>query len=154
MFAREIRERFEYTFTPIVMVTAIGNMEMQAYRELHCYQYIMKPFHREQVEEVVQKVLEKESREKPPVIVVKKDGINYQLKCEDIRYLEAIPRGTRLHLVTENWDVPYVTLRQMLLKMPKGCLRSAIGCMRSIKMKLNITIPSTGSSGSKIVRIR
>lgn len=72
LFAREIRERFEYTFTPIVMVTAIGNMEMQAYRELHCYQYIMKPFHREQVEEVVQKVLEKESREKPPVIVVKK----------------------------------------------------------------------------------
>ena len=62
LFAREIRERFEYTFTPIVMVTAIGNMEMQAYRELHCYQYIMKPFHREQVEEVVQKVLEKESR--------------------------------------------------------------------------------------------
>lgn len=120
LFAREIRERFEYTFTPIVMVTAIGNMEMQAYRELQCYQYIMKPFHREQVEEVVQKVLEKESREKPPVIVVKKDGINYQLKCEDIRYLEAIPRGTRLHLVTENWDVPYVTLRQMLLKMPKG----------------------------------
>ena len=120
LFAREIRERFEYTFTPIVMVTAIGNMEMQAYRELHCYQYIMKPFRREQVEEVVQKVLEKESREKPPVIVVKKDGINYQLKCEDIRYLEAIPRGTRLHLVTENWDVPYVTLRQMLLKMPKG----------------------------------
>ena len=107
LFAREIRERFEYTFTPIVMVTAIGNMEMQAYRELHCYQYIMKPFRREQVEEVVQKVLEKER-------------INYQLKCEDIRYLEAIPRGTRLHLVTENWDVPYVTLRQMLLKMPKG----------------------------------
>ena len=37
LFAREIRERFEYTFTPIVMVTAIGNMEMQAYRELHCF---------------------------------------------------------------------------------------------------------------------
>ncbi|MFQ9345898.1 MAG: LytR/AlgR family response regulator transcription factor [Coprococcus sp.] len=95
-------------------------MEMQAYRELHCYQYIMKPFHRKQVEEVVQKVLEKENREKTTGDRCEKDGINYQLKCEDIRYLEAIPRGTRLHLVTENWDVPYVTLRQMLLKMPKG----------------------------------
>lgn len=31
LFAREIRERFEYTFTPIVMVTAIGNMEMRGY---------------------------------------------------------------------------------------------------------------------------
>ena len=31
LFAREIRERFEYTFTPIVMVTAIGNMDMRGY---------------------------------------------------------------------------------------------------------------------------
>lgn len=119
LFAREVRERFEYTFTPIVMVTAIGSMEMQAYRELHCYQYIMKPFERKQVEEVVRKVLEKENREKTPMIAVKKDGINYRLKCADIRYLEAIPRGTRLHLAAEKLDVPYVTLRQMLLKMPK-----------------------------------
>ena len=121
LFAREIRERFEYTFTPIVMVTAIGNMEMQALPGA-----ALLPVHYEanftgsRWKRLFRKVLEKESREKPPVIVVKKDGINYQLKCEDIRYLEAIPRGTRLHLVTENWDVPYVTLRQMLLKMPKG----------------------------------
>lgn len=120
LFAREVRERFEYTFTPIVMVTGIGAMEMQAYRELHCYQYIMKPFQKEQVEEVVQKVLAKEKQEKPPVITVKKDGINYQVNCADIRYLEAIPRGTCLHMKTENWNVPYVTLKQMLLKVPKG----------------------------------
>lgn len=56
---------------------------------------VLKSLHREQVEEVVQKVLEKESREKQPVIVVKKDGINYQLKCEDIRYLEAIPERNK-----------------------------------------------------------
>lgn len=79
-----------------------------------------------------------------------KDGINYQLKCEDIRYLEAIPRGTRLHLVTENWDVPYVTLRQMLLKMPKGMFAQCHRMYAVNKMKLNITIPSTGLSGSKL----
>ena len=44
IFAREVREKFQYMFTPIVMVTSVGAMEMQAYRELHCYQYIMKPF--------------------------------------------------------------------------------------------------------------
>ena len=120
LFAREVRSQFRYTFTPIVMVTAVGAMEMQAYRELHCYEYIMKPFLKEQVEKVVEKVLEKENREKPPVITVKKDGINYQVKCEDIRYVEAVSRGISLHMKGETWGVPYVSLKQMLQKMPRG----------------------------------
>lgn len=120
LFAREIREQFRYTFTPVVMVTAIGALEMQAYRELHCYQYIMKPFLPEQVKEVVDKVLSKERQEEPPAIVVKRDGVNYQVKCTDIRYIEAIHRGVRLHLKNENWDLPYVTMKQILAKIPDG----------------------------------
>lgn len=119
LFGREIRERFCYTFTPIVMVTAVGAMEMQAYRELHCYQYIMKPFQKEQVIEVVRKVLEKEKQEKPPVVVVKKDGINYQVKCDNIRYIEAIHRGIRIHMKNGDWDIPYIGLKQILQKVPK-----------------------------------
>lgn len=119
LFAREVRERFRYTFTPIVMVTAVGAMEMQAYRELHCYQYIMKPFRREQVVEVVEKVLAKAKQEEPPSVTVKKEGINYQVKCEDIRYIEAVPRGIAIHMKEETWNVPYVTLKQMLQKVPR-----------------------------------
>lgn len=120
LFAREIREQFRYTFTPVVMVTAVGAMEMQAYRELHCYQYIMKPFLPEQVREVVRKVLETEKQEEPPSITVKRDGVNYQVKCADIRYIEAIHRGVCLHLKEENWNVPYVTLKQILSRLPEG----------------------------------
>lgn len=123
IFAREIREQFRYTFTPIVMITSVGAMEMQAYRELHCYQYIMKPFHPEQVKEVVRKVLEKErqdEKKESPSVVVKKDGVNYQVRCEDIRYIEAIPRGIRIHMKKEDWNVPYVTLKQILMKVPEG----------------------------------
>lgn len=119
LFAREVRERFRYTFTPIVMVTAVGAMEMQAYRELHCYQYIMKPFRKEQVVEVVEKVLAKAKQEEPPSVTVKKEGINYQVKCEDIRYIEAVPRGIAIHMKEETWNVPYVTLKQMLQKVPR-----------------------------------
>lgn len=119
IFAREIREQFRYTFTPIVMVTAVGAMEMQAYRELHCYQYIMKPFEKEQVIEVVRKVLEKEKQEKPAVLIVKKDGVNYQMKCEDIRYIEAIHRGICIHMKDKDWSIPYVGLKQVKEKLPK-----------------------------------
>lgn len=121
LFAREIREQFRYAFTPVVMVTSVGAMEMQAYRELHCYLYIMKPFQPGQVKEVVAKVLKKEKQEdEPPSIVVKRDGVNYQVRCDDIRYIEAIPRGVRLHLKEEDWNVPYMTLKQLLLKLPEG----------------------------------
>lgn len=118
LFAREIREKFCYTFTPVVMVTAVGAMEMRAYRELHCYQYIMKPFGPEQVREVVRKVLDQEKQEEPPSVVVKRDGVNYQVRCGEIRYIEAIHRGIRLHMKEESWDVPYVTLKQILSKVP------------------------------------
>lgn len=120
LFAREVREQFCYTFTPVVMITAVGEMEMQAYRELHCYQYIMKPFLPEQVREVVEKVLAKEKQEEEPFIVVKREGVNYQVKCADIRYIEAIHRGVCLHLKEENWNIPYMTLKQILLKIPEG----------------------------------
>lgn len=120
VFAKEIRDRYYYTFTPIVMITAIGAMEMRAYREIHCYQYIMKPFERQQVEEVLKKVLEKENSEEPAVVNVKKDGINYQINVDDIQYIEAVPRGCALHMKQETWKVPYVTLTQMLKKLPEG----------------------------------
>lgn len=134
IFAREVREKYYYTFTPIVMITAIGAMEMQAYREIHCYQYIMKPFYREQVEEVLKKVLEKEKQERPAMVNVKKDGINYQIKCADIQYIEAVPRGCALHLKKEVWKVPYVTLTQMLKKLPE---KMFVQCHRMFAVNLN-----------------
>lgn len=120
LFAREVREQFCYTFTPVVMITAVGEMEMQAYRELHCYQYMMKPFLPEQVRELVRKVLAKEKQEEEPYIVVKREGVNYQVRCADIRYIEAIHRGVCLHLKEENWNIPYMTLKQIMLKIPEG----------------------------------
>ena len=120
LFARQLREQFRYTFTPVVMVTSVGAMEMQAYRELHCYQYIMKPFLPEQVREVVRKVLGQEKQEEPPSIMVKRDGVNYQVRCEDIRYIEAVHRGVCLHLKEEDWKIPYVTLKDILSRVPEG----------------------------------
>lgn len=134
LFAREVREKYYYIFTPIVMITAIGAMEMQAYREIHCYQYIMKPFSREQVEEVLKKVLEKEKQERPAMVNIKKDGINYQIMCEDIQYIEAVPRGCTLHLKEEVWKVPYVTLTQMMKKLPD---KMFVQCHRMFAVNVN-----------------
>lgn len=118
-FAKEIRSRRGYEFTPIVMITSISNLEIAAYREIHCYQYIIKPFVKEAVISVMKKVLEGKQQEERNCFVFKSDGINYKVDCADILYLKAVPRGITLVMKQEEIKVLYLTLRTALDKLPK-----------------------------------
>ncbi|KSV58903.1 LytR/AlgR family response regulator transcription factor [Acetivibrio ethanolgignens] len=118
--ARKIRKLHCYEFTPIVFVTSILSLELQSYRELQCYRYITKPFDRTEVAAIIEKVLlhSLEQREEASV-TIKKDGINYKLSCDDILFIQAISRGVRLVLKTEELAVRYLTLKQLLPKLPQ-----------------------------------
>lgn len=118
-FAEEIRGMQQYEFTPLVMITSVAGLEMEAYRRLHCYQYVVKPYVATEIEAIVQKVLFHVKMEEKPGIVVKKDGINYKLSCEDIVFCKAIPRGVCICLKQERMEVPYLTIRQLLEMLPK-----------------------------------
>ena len=118
-FAKEIRSMRKYEFTPLVMVTSVAGMEMEAYRKLHCYQYIVKPYIRREIEDLVQKLLFHQQTEEHPSIVVKKDGINYKIGCDDILCCKAVHRGVCLFLKGEQMIIPYVTIRQLKEKLPK-----------------------------------
>lgn len=120
-FAREIRMKKEYAFTPIVMVTSLANMELTAYREIQCYQYLIKPYHEEDIDRLVGKLLflshQGEIREN--YVIVKKDGVNYKLFCKDIICVKAVPRGVCFVLAKEEMKVPYLSIKQLLEKLPK-----------------------------------
>lgn len=120
LFAEEIRAMRQYEFTPLVMITSIAGMEIEAYRQLHCYQYIVKPYIQKEIEELVDKVLFHLQAEERPSIVIKKDGINYKISCDEIVYCKAIPRGVCICMKKEQMDVPYLTIRQLLEKLPKN----------------------------------
>lgn len=117
-FAKLVREQSKYEFTPIVMITSIAGLEMPAYRELHCYQYILKPFTDWEVETLIRKVMA-HAKDEAEQVVVKKDGINYKIDCADIVYIKAIPRGITICLKNEMLDIPYLSLKQMIEKLPE-----------------------------------
>lgn len=118
LFAEEVRSMKQYEFTPIVMVTSIAGLEMKAYRKLHCYQYIVKPYIQAEISEIVNKVLFHLQTTKTPSILVKKDGINYRISCDDIVYCKAIPRGVCLCLKREQLNVLYTSIRQLMEQLP------------------------------------
>ena len=117
--AEEIRGMERYELTPIVMVTSVANMEMSAYRKLHCYSFLVKPYLKEEIQELIEKILAHKKEEQTPSIVVKKEGINYKVKCQEIVYIKAIPRGVLLTLRREEMKVPYLSIRQLLEKSPE-----------------------------------
>ena len=128
--ARLIRSKRQYEFTPVIMVTSIAKLEMTAYRELHCYQYLLKPYIEEDVRALISKLKSMSNVKEEKTIVVKKDGINYRIKCDAIVYIEAVPRGVCLHLKKENMRVPYLTIVKLIEQLPAGefiqCHRMAV----------------------------
>ncbi len=117
-FAEEIRSRRQYEFTPLVMITSVAGLEMEAYRRLHCYQYVVKPYVQAEVEEIVRKVLFHLHAENRPFIMVKRNGINYKIFCDEIMFCRAIPRGVCLFLKNEQIEVPYLSIHKLLEKLP------------------------------------
>lgn len=119
-FAREVRMKREYAFTPIVMITSLANMELTAYRELHCYQYLIKPYNEQDIEKLAGKLLflSQQGETREAFVVVKKDGINYKLFCKDIVCVKAVPRGVQFVLLKEEMKVPYLSIRQLLERLP------------------------------------
>ncbi len=60
----------------------------------------------------------KETPMKREQLTVKKAGVNYRIHIEDIICVEAIPRGVSLYLKEETLDVKYLTIKQLLEKLP------------------------------------
>lgn len=118
-FAEKVRSLRRYEFTPLVMVTSVAGLEMDAYRRLHCYQYVVKPYEQREIKEIVQKVLFHIHAEEKSSIVVKKDGINYKIACDEILFCKAVPRGICLYLRDEQLKVPYLSIRKFMEKVPK-----------------------------------
>ncbi|MFG6367865.1 MAG: LytTR family DNA-binding domain-containing protein [Lachnospiraceae bacterium] len=119
-FAREVRMKREYVFTPIVMITSLANMELTAYRELHCYQYLIKPYDEQDIEKLAGKLLflSQQGETRDAFVVVKKDSINYKIFCKDIIYVRAAPRGVQFVLLKEEMKIPYLSIKQLMEKLP------------------------------------
>lgn len=118
-FATEVRGIRQYAFTPIVMITSLASLELRAYRELHCYQYIVKPYQEEEIQKLIRKVLFQTGEVSDPFVLIKKEGINYKLLCKDIIGIKAIPRGVDIVLSKETMSVLYLTIKQLMEKLPK-----------------------------------
>lgn len=115
---KHIRDIGKYQFTPIVFITSLEDPQLCAYRDLHCYQYIEKPFDRDYVLKVINQALKYESPKKEKEYVYfKKSGILYSVVVKDITHIEINRKKTKIYTVGDCLELGYHTVSDILDKL-------------------------------------
>jgi len=115
ILAEQIRKMDIYKLTPIIFVTGDNCNEIKAYRNIHCYTYIFKPFKKEVVIKVFKDVITNGIIEKQPdsKIIIKEKGFNYVIYQEDIIYVEAMNNDLLIKTCYEEFDIKKCSLSKL-----------------------------------------
>ena len=114
--AKEIRNIDKYKMTPILFITAIPTRELMAFKEIHCYDYIIKPFKEEKVRETLGTIInygiKSEVRKKN--LKIDQNGYSYIMQQDEIIYIEYKSRRLIITTVNEVIKTTTYTLYEIL----------------------------------------
>lgn len=131
MFAEYIRTFPKYKYTPIIFTTGLEDPTLHAYRSLHCYYYVEKPYDIQKVGRIITEALEipKISRE-PQSVFFRKDGILFRKAVSEVIYIENSRRGQLVHCSNGNLKLSYkptkIILEELASERFIQCSRFAI----------------------------
>lgn len=133
--AEKVRAYDKYRYTPIIFITSLYDPKVYTYSQLHCYQYIEKPFSVPRVRDTILSAL------KIPIVsdderyaYFRKDGIIYSKKLNEIVYIENSRRRICLHCVDEELEIPYKTCDEILHELDS---ESFVQCSRFVIVNRN-----------------
>lgn len=115
-FVESVRNITKYKHTPVIFITALQDPEIYAYRELHCYGYIEKPFAVEQVKKLLKDALDYSAvDQKDTVLHFRKDGVLYPISCGEIIFAQSTNHQICFYLANgTKFTVHYKTCKQIL----------------------------------------
>ncbi len=97
--ARQIRAMPEYRFTPILFTTELAGEELSAYREIKCYDFLVKPFTEKQFCTAVTSALElgRRMEMRPSVLRVEQRQFLFEYDLKNILYIESFGKRAVIH---------------------------------------------------------
>ena len=135
IFAERIRQVGKYAFTPVIFITSLQDLELSAYRKIHCFGYIEKPFCDLEVEKLIEQALAYETkREDSKRIYFRVDGVLFSQETRDIIYVETYKHVLTIYSRNEILRVPYMTCGQFLREADAVCF---VQCSRNTIINKN-----------------
>lgn len=122
--AKQLRKIKRYQFVPMVFITAMPTRELEAFKQIHCYDYLIKPYTQEQLEEVFKSIMMDyiESKEEDKLCLEFR-GYNQLVPYKTIVYFEYARRKILIKTEDEEIEYYHVPLKRFKEQLPKYFLQ-------------------------------
>lgn len=118
-FASRIRKMKDYRLTWIVFVTIYKEFMLSAFKKIHCYDYILKPYNEKSIEKIT-KLLLSDSCEQVAVtevrdkfIIVPVKNIQVKIFTNEIIFVEVFIRTSIIHTINGSFTIDYLSLKKI-----------------------------------------
>ena len=121
--AIKIRGIPKYEFSQLVFLTTHIDYMLQAFKQVHCYDYILKPYNKDDVQAMLNKLIDNaiknsndDSRgEVDKEIVIKiRNSIFVRVKINDILFIEVKGRDCEINTINGTYEYINIGLRKIL----------------------------------------
>lgn len=125
--ARHIRKIPGYDLTWIIFVTSHLEYMLEAFKEIHCYDYLLKPYDKAAIQGMLKKLLFNNSMsisaaEERKYIFVDINGIMAKIFVNDIIFIEVFGKLCVIHTTKGTYNVRNLTLTRILGIVPDNLL--------------------------------
>jgi DNA-binding LytR/AlgR family response regulator len=112
--AKMLRKHPHYTLTWMIFLTVRRDYELQAFKRIHCYDYLLKPYNEMEVETCLKTLLEHQSEViEPQYLTLPLEHITVKVCVDEIIYIEVQGRGICIVTTRGNMVAPYFPLKRI-----------------------------------------
>jgi DNA-binding LytR/AlgR family response regulator len=139
-FAMELRQISKYEFSFIVFLTTHIEYITQAFKQVHCYDYILKPYDMADIVNMTNRFILQEDKtkdnpkDKSYVVFEVKKGINMKIYVDDIIFIEVNLRICMIHTVNGVYKINRLALNKIVKLI--NC-SNIIQCHKSFAVNTN-----------------
>lgn len=112
---QELRKLNKYIITPIIFITSMINEELKAFREIHSYAFITKPFKKEKVKNIFAPIIQSftENHQENNLTINQKEE-TYIIPMNEIIYIESQLKRIYIHTLNDEYEIKTYTLNKLI----------------------------------------
>jgi DNA-binding LytR/AlgR family response regulator len=118
-FALEIRKIERYRLNWIIFVTIYKEYMLSAFKKIHCYDYILKPYNKENIQRITKFLLSESSEQVAATktmekfIIVPIKNVQVKIFINEIIFVEVFIRTSIIHTINGSFTIDYLSLKKL-----------------------------------------
>lgn len=120
--ARDIRNIPKYEFSELIFLTTHLDYMIQAFKQIHCYDYILKPYNKDEVQAILNKLIDKhvysldreDDNSNEEFIIKVRSGIFVRVNINEILFIEVNGRDCEVNTLNGCYTYSNISLKKIL----------------------------------------